>query len=195
MLALQSTLNRAFELHPESTTLNDFRAPEWMIQAECEAFDASDKIVTAHSAIAALFPDKSQWVDWPMPLPRTHIYGERIAFIGPTAGRKGGYEMRAAAIALDLELTVVGKELEGENFWGGAKVVQHDTEDWLNGVRLIVQPSFIEERPTKLLEAIARGVPVIASTACGVGHLPGVIEIAPGDAEGLIAAIERATTD
>jgi glycosyltransferase involved in cell wall biosynthesis len=62
-------------------------------------------------------------------------------------------------------------------------------EDWLDGARVVVQPAFLEDQPRKLLRAIAEGVPVIATPACGVAHLPGVTTIPAGDVDALIAAL------
>jgi len=39
---------------------------------------------------------------------------------------------------------------------------------------------------------VAAGVPVVASTACGLDALPGAREIAPGDVEALRTALRAA---
>ena len=41
------------------------------------------------------------------------------SFVGPTIARKGAYEVRDAARALDLEVVLLGSELEGAEFWSG----------------------------------------------------------------------------
>ena len=64
-------------------------------------------------------------------------------------------------------------------------------DDWLSNATAVVLPSFVEHRPRRLLEAVARGVPVIASTACGLQNISGVTSIAPGDVESLYAEIEK----
>jgi hypothetical protein len=53
---------------------------------------------------------------------------------------------------------------------------------------------FLEHPPVftlALLRAIAAGVPVIASRACGVEGLPGVRTVAAGDVDGLRAALDE----
>jgi glycosyltransferase involved in cell wall biosynthesis len=55
----------------------------------------------------------------------------------------------------------------------------------------VVLPAWVEHQPRALLRAIAAGVPVIASRACGVEGLPGVRTIAAGDVDGLRAAIDE----
>ena len=61
--------------------------------------------------------------------------------------------------------------------------------DWLDGCRAVVQPAVLETRPSRLLRAIAEGVPVIATEACGLGDTPGVITIPAGDASALQEAV------
>jgi glycosyltransferase involved in cell wall biosynthesis len=65
-----------------------------------------------------------------------------------------------------------------------------DKSDWLNGVRLVVQPAIVEQAPRRLLEAIAAGVPVIATAACGLDPQPGLTIVPAGDRE-LTTAIAR----
>jgi glycosyltransferase involved in cell wall biosynthesis len=113
----------------------------------------------------------------------------RIAFPGPTVARKGCYEIREVARKLDPEVIPLGSELEGANFWTGVRVAQADETDWLNSVRLVVQPAIVEQAPRRLLEAMAAGVPVIATAACGLDPQPGLTIVPAGDSEALAAAI------
>jgi glycosyltransferase involved in cell wall biosynthesis len=55
----------------------------------------------------------------------------------------------------------------------------------------VVLPAWVEQQPRALLRAIAAGVPVIASRACGVEGLPGVRTVAAGDVDGLRAALDE----
>jgi hypothetical protein len=64
---LQRALDAAAELHPESTTLGDFRAESWLVEAESEALGHARKIVTPHSHIASLFNDRAELLPWKMP--------------------------------------------------------------------------------------------------------------------------------
>ena len=57
---------------------------------------------------------------------------------------------------------------------------------------VVVLPAFVEHQPRRLLEAVARGVPVIASKACGLGQLGGVAEVEAGDIASLRHEIEKA---
>jgi glycosyltransferase involved in cell wall biosynthesis len=58
-----------------------------------------------------------------------------------------------------------------------------------------VLPAHVEHAPRALLRAVAAGVPVVASTACGLAGLQGlhnVAEIAPGDIDALRTALRTA---
>ena len=58
----------------------------------------------------------------------------------------------------------------------------------LDGCCAVVQPAVLEDQPRKLLRAVAEGLPVIATPACGVSHLPGVTTVPAGDSASLTRA-------
>jgi glycosyltransferase involved in cell wall biosynthesis len=115
---------------------------------------------------------------------------KRIAFVGPTIARKGAYEVRDAARALDLDVVLVGSELEGADFWRGVRTLRADA-DWLDGVSAVVQPALLEDAPRKLLAALASGVPVIARRACGLPEQDGLM-LVDGDVEALVTVLRAA---
>jgi hypothetical protein len=47
----------------------------------------------------------------------------------------------------------------------------------------------VEDQPRRLLAALAAGVPVIATAACGLDPQPGLVLLPQGNAEALIAAL------
>ncbi|HYE73706.1 MAG TPA: glycosyltransferase family 4 protein, partial [Blastocatellia bacterium] len=195
MAELQRRLDYAFELHPESKTLADFRTDEWMIDAESEALSQVRKIITPHTDIASLFPDKAVLLDWAIPshqaIKTVATSPPKIVFPASTLGRKGAYELREAIRGLDVQLVIMGPQLETESFWNGFNVVRRtDSDDWLSDASAVVLPAFIEHRPRRLLKAIACGVPVIASEACGLGNVEGVTIVESGDVAMLRAAIK-----
>lgn len=197
LAVLQQRLDSAFRLHPQSVTLGDFRSDQELLDAESSALQQARKIITPHTQIAALYPEKTVLIDWAMPNAaaqlKTSGRGEaHIVFPGATLGRKGVYELRAVLERLNLQLMTMGPLLEGSDFWEGMKVSPlRADDDWLSNATAVVLPSFVEHRPRRLLEAVARGVPVIASTACGLENINGVTSIPPGDVESLYAEIER----
>jgi hypothetical protein len=196
---LQHRLDEAFALHPESPTLNDFRSDTALVESESSALRQARRIITPHSEIASLFPEKALLLDWSIPaVPVGHgreaVRFRRLVFPASTAGRKGAYELRSSLVGLRAQLTITGPVLEGGNFWTGFEVERrHSEEEWLRDAAAVVLPAYIEHHPRRLLEAVAQGVPVIASTACGLSHVKGVTSVAHGDVESLRREIEKVT--
>jgi hypothetical protein len=190
---LHDRLDAALKIHPERKTLGEYRAPEWVVLAESEALAAADHIVTPHSDIAALFPGRTQKLSWKMPPASSASGGLAVAFPGPTAARKGAYELNEVARVLDLEVVLLGSELEGSDFWSGVRTrrVVPGAGNWLEGVGVVVQPALVEDRPRMLLAALSAGVPIIATAACGLGGMPGVVTVPYGDTEALQEAVEE----
>ena len=192
MHLLQARLDQAYAAHPDRATLADFRAPADLVRWEAEALVQADAVATPHSDIAAHFPGRAVHLDWCLPSPaipaRAGAAPWRIAFRGPTLARKGAHEVRDAARSLDLEVLFLGAELEGPGFWDGVRTCRPDPATgpfgWLQDVMAVVQPALVEQQPRRLLAALAAGVPVLATPACGLEGL-GVIPIAPLDAAGL----------
>jgi hypothetical protein len=195
---LQERLDVAFRLHPLSRTLADFRADDSLLEAETEALQQARKIITPHTEIAAIYPEKSVLIDWTIPSTSTQIQsvegrGAKIIFPSASVGRKGAYELRAAMNGLDTELMILGPTLEGTDFWNGVRVSEPQVGvDWLQNAAAVVLPAFVEHKPRRLLEAVARGVPVIASPACGLGNIRGVTIVEAGNVDALRAEIKNA---
>jgi hypothetical protein len=188
MAALQERLDAAARRHPERATLADFRAAPELVRLETEALAAAAKLITPHAEIAALFCGRALLLDWATPRTRfQHAPGSRrIAFPGPTIARKGAHELREAARALDLEVVLMGSELEGDGFWRGVRT----SRSLDGGVAAFVQPALIEDKPRKLLAALASGIPVIATTASGIAPREGLTLVPAGDTASLIAALQ-----
>jgi len=84
----------------------------------------------------------------------------------------------------------LGAELEGPDFWRGLRTIP--AGDWA-GVAAVVQPALAEEQPRRLLRALAAGIPVIATPACGIEPRPGLSLVSAGDTAALIAALAALT--
>ena len=152
----------------------------------------ADWIITPHAEIAGLFGDRAIHLPWQIPAvgPLVPVRGRRIVFPGPTVARKGAPALRDAAAALGLEVMTLGAELEGPDFWRGVRTVP--AGDWA-GVAAVVQPALVEEQPRRLLRALAAGIPVIATPACGLEPRPGLCLVPPEDPAALIAALAALT--
>jgi hypothetical protein len=199
MYLLQARLDAVAAAHPDRASLADFRAPGWLVEAEREALAQAERIVTPHAELADLFAERAVRLAWEQPkattVARTTTAPRCIAFPGPTVARKGAFELRQVARALDLDVMLLGSDLEGPEFWNGVRVhrpaANASPHDRLNHVAAIVQPAYVEERPGYLLAALAAGVPVIATTACGLAPQAGLTLVPPGDVDALAAAIHR----
>jgi hypothetical protein len=189
---IHERLDAAFAAHPERGTLSDFRWPAEVVRAEAEALANADRIITPHAEIAALFGARAVHLPWASGPPReARREGpiRCIGFPGPTIARKGAFAVREAARALGLEVARFGAELEGDGFWDGVRT--RHAQDW-TGIDAVVQPAWAEEQPRRLLAALAAGIPVFASAACGLGPRPGLTIIPADDPSALIAALNGA---
>jgi hypothetical protein len=194
MHEIQKRLDDAHALHPDSTTLGDFRADTRLLDAERQALQSARKIITTHSEIARLFPNRAQRLDWSMPDARSRAskgaVNEKpvIVFPASTVGRKGCYELRDAIRDLSVKLILLGPMIEGSNFWDGFDI-ERGPNDWLERADVVVLPAFVEHRPRRLLLAARAGIPVIATDACGVAGIENVITVEHGDVASLRKAI------
>ncbi len=192
MRELQKRLDHAAELHPESGTLGDFRADDRLVDLESEALRRARRIVTPHSGIAKLFPRRGHQIDWSLPKAKSVRENShspaRVVFPAATVGRKGCYELREATRGMDVQIVLLGPDIEGPDFWSGFDVSRGPV-NWFETADLIVLPAFVEHRPRRILQAIAAGIPVVASEACGVEDLVGVTTIEAGSTEQLREAI------
>lgn len=209
LFELQARLDEAHARHPHSPTLADYRADPRLLEAEARALDDAVEIVTPHPELAECYPGKTTRLDWVLPrvarvVPARREPGPlRLWLPTSTVGRKGVHELREALTGRRCELWIAGRELEGTNFWASAwtggrgPVCQHGSpalgSSSVSGTELdaVVLPAWVEHQPRALLRAIAAGVPVIASRACGVEGLAGVRTIAAGDVDGLRAALDE----
>lgn len=194
MAKLQERLDHARSLHPESPTLGDFRADPDLIKAESDALRHARRILTPHSEIAELFSDKAVHLEWKVPQPKPGKSSSRnkpsILFPSSTVGRKGCYELRDAIVGLDVKLITMGPHIESSDFWRGFDVERVDAQTAM-AADVVVLPAFVEHRPRHLLRYAAAGIPVIASSACGLGNADGVETIEGNDPALLRVALER----
>ncbi len=129
---LHDRLDLACKIFPESETLNDFRAPQQLLDLESSALTKSSQIITPHQDIADIFNNKSIKLEWV--LPKANLIkkstNNKILFPASAVGRKGAYEIKRLAIELNLTIVVAGKS--------------------------IVYPTYIEHQPRLLLKASRR---------------------------------------
>lgn len=191
---LHRRLDEQSALHPERVTLREFRALQRVVDDEKAALQQARLLISPHSEIISLAGNRVLDLGWKTPIrvQQSTQRGRMVAFAGPTAARKVAYEVREACRALSLEVRLLSSELEGDRFWHGLKthrMAQSQRASWLDGVAIVVQPALVEDQPRLLLEAWSRGVPIIATSACGLGDRSGVQNVPFGDAQALQKAI------
>jgi len=81
--------------------------------------------------------------------------------------------------------------LEGAAFWDGVRATPANGA-LLQNAAVVVLPAWLEDQPRRLLLAVAAGVSVIASEACGLEGTPGVTSLPTGDMPALHNAIAAA---
>ena len=189
--ALQATLDAAAARHPDSPTLRDFRAPPEIVAAEREALGAARRLISLHRAVVASLPaGRVTPIDWvaPAPLP-VRRGGRTFLFAGPLLARKGSNAVREAVAGLDLALLVERGGVERPERWTGLPVRFAAGGDMPAELAGVVLPALIEHHPHTLLAALAAGLPVIATPACGLPAQPGLTILPADDPAALRAAL------
>ncbi|GLB53022.1 hypothetical protein NBRC110019_20620 [Neptunitalea chrysea] len=177
---LQEQLDKAFALHPDSTTLKDFRAPETLIAIENKALTQARTIITPHTGIAALFTHKTKLIPWVNPEDSNlQPTGNQILLPASGVGRKGAYEVKQLAKELNIPITVTGKASENNDFWETVEITKFDGD--FTKIALVVYPAFIEHQPRQLLKALAYNIPVVATPVCGLPPNPNLHIIPVGN--------------
>ncbi|QNR23849.1 VanW family protein [Croceimicrobium hydrocarbonivorans] len=189
MESLHAKLDRAFAKHPGSPTLKDFRAPSYLIDWENKALNRARKIISPHQEIVNLFSAKASPLNWQHdPIATDKPKGRKILFPASALGRKGAYEMKEIASELNLEFMVSGRSIEAANFWDGLNTQSFDGD--YDQIGLIIYPTYIEHQPRTILKAIAKGIPIITTTACGIKASEQVQVLSAGDRAGLLHAVQ-----
>jgi hypothetical protein len=194
---LHQRLDEALRAHPERSQLGDFRAPLDLVRDEASALEAARACITPHAHLASLLEArglgvrKLEWQRAASTCLKNRSSRRAIAFPGPTSARKGAHDVRAVAREMDLEVVLLGSELEGAGFWSGVRTrrAERGGDSWLGEVAAVVQPAIYEEQPRVLLRALASSVPIVATPECGLGEVEGLSVVKFGDAEALSATV------
>lgn len=192
MVELQRRLDEAASKDPSRKSLSDFRAGNWMLEAERAALEQADRIITPHTEIAKLYPDKTTLLPWTLPSAKQVTRGDAIAFPGPAIARKGSDIVRKVAKELNLPVILAGSDLEPPGFWSGIDLrLPTPAAHWLTGAAFVLQPAVMEDQPRKLLEALSCAVPVIATTACGLPPMAGLELVETQDCDRTVLTLAR----
>lgn len=187
---LHQRLDEAFKKYSFSKTLKDFRAPYQIINNENKALTKAQKIITPHNEIAELFINKSEKIEWLIPEKESPTNNQnKILFPASALGRKGAYEIKQLLKELKFDLLISGNKFEEENFWENLNVEKFNGN--FNNIGLILYPTYIENQPRILLQALSRGIPIITTTASGLESSDLVTVIDVGDYNSFKAAVEN----
>jgi hypothetical protein len=216
MTALHATLETAAAVHPNEPTLRDFRADPGLLEAETLALAGAERWLSAHAEVLALAGTKAHALPWQLPQARA---AERITAVDTAARdarstaplrvyfpasslvRKGALELAAALRGFggnerSVELILPAHDGGEAARWDGIAIRRiADLDDALGACDVVALPAWVEHQPRPLLAAIARGVPVIATAACGLGALPGWRYVPTGDAGALLEALRAVSDD
>ena len=195
MDAIQQGLDVAAAMHPQCETLRDFRASQELLEAEREGLARAERWISPHTQILALAGARAKPLDWCVP-PRADQYIARddqrptILFPASALARKGILELVAAVNSLRVRVLAPHGATERELDWGEAIFEQVESIDaGMVRADLVVLPAWIEHQPRSLLTAMARGIPVIATAACGLPMASTWDCVPEGDVAALRAAV------
>ncbi|MDQ8190137.1 VanW family protein [Roseibacillus persicicus] len=181
---LHEKLNAAALQHPQSSTLTDFRAPDDVLALESTALSNATRLVTPHQAMAAelksLYPETEvTLLDWHLPEPvsapaQLPSALKKVFFPASALARKGALELAAWAKDHNIEVLVLGSAQENEGEALAGCRWRSATREALAECDALVLPAYVENQPRLAITAMAKGIPIIVSTACGIAPRRGV---------------------
>jgi hypothetical protein len=196
---LQARLDEAARDKPEAASLRDFRVDSHWQKDEWAALAAARTVISPHSEVQRVLQQagiKVECLPWYSPAPLRGHSGRSgrvptVVFPASALPRKGALEVAEVARRLAVRVLVLGTPPSDVETWAGVNwsAVPYSS-DWLSEADVVLLPAYIEHQPRAALQAIAAGIPVVASPACGLKSMSGVQEVQAGDVD----AIERAVT-
>lgn len=197
---LQRRLDAAALQRPRAASLRDFRVSASWEQDEWRALARANTLLTAHHDVQRVLHAaglRTVLLPWEEPAVRLPAISTKIGQLTVTLAssalaRKGALEVALAARELGARVLILGSPPDDADAWEGVSwsAVGYYS-DWLAQSDVVVLPAYVEHQPRALLRAIAAGIPVVASAACGLGCRVGVVEVPPGDTRALKEAIEQ----
>ena len=205
MREIARRLDAAARAWPDEPSLADFRPDPASEEAEWQALRGARRIFTPHHAVAQWAREtlSAEVVELPWQCPPA-----AAAACGPAASpplvvllssalpRKGSRELAAALRHLQQDgrvprLGVLGSlPAQDDPHWAGLPCVPLGyRSDWRAQARVAVLPAHVEHSPRAALQALAAGLPVIATPACGLPPQPGLTLVPGGDVAALAQAL------
>jgi hypothetical protein len=194
MPMLQRQLDEAARRHPQCRSLADFRASQELLAAEQEALAAAAAWISPHAQVCAAAGHKGRYLPWtlPSPLERTRAGNgrARVFFAASPLARKGIFELLQALADEQVEILLPPGDSEPALAPGRASLRRVASyRDGLAQADVVALPAWIEHQPRALLAALAAGIPVVATPACGLAPGPSWLLVEAGDVEALRARV------
>ena len=200
---IQRRLDAATQRWPSAHSLGDFRVDARYCDAEIRALTGAQRLITPHVDAARLLRSLTaatvELIEWCRPA-KTAVEPaiarrSRPTVVLPASAlpRKGALELAEAMRSLGWRLLVLGTPSSDPQLWKGIDVEHADYRDprWLALADVVALPAYVEHSPRALLAAIAHGVPVVATAACGLPAGWCAVEIAAGDTAALTQALRQ----
>lgn len=192
---VHAALDVASARWPGEPTLRDFRADDALLHDERLALASAASWIGAHAGMLAIAGERAHPLAWCLPPSDAtrawRVDGPlRVLFPASSLVRKGVLELAEALRGLDAEVILPVRDGGEPARWGDLPVARiADPAEALSCCDVVALPAWVEHQPRALLTAIAHGVPVIATPACGLGALHGWTDVPAGDVEALRRAL------
>lgn len=179
---LHEDLDRAARRHPHCPLLRRFRAPHAVVARQEAERVLADRRLNDR-------PGEGEPIDWGRPAWVSPRRGPAVLLSGLPVARNGTNEALAAMAGLERPLLARRGEVVEP---GDAELQLRPAEALaeLDGIGLVIAPALVEGRHPVLAQAVAAGVPTIA-TPQAAGRLSVDERVAPGDVIALSEAIRR----
>ncbi len=197
MAHIHAQLDAAAARHPDEASLRDFRADDDLLRAEREALDGAERWIGPHAGMLDLAGAKAHALPWRLPAADAARSERspgpmRIYFPASSLMRKGAHELSAAMTGLHAEILLPMHDGGDCARWNDIALHRvGDVDTALSLCDAVALPAWVEHEPRVLIAAIARGIPVIATAACGLGDLHGWSEVPAGDVDALRDALKQ----
>lgn len=192
---IHAELDVASARWPGEPTLRDFRADDALLRDERLALESAASWIGPHAGMLAIAGARAHPLAWRLPPGgATHASRAdgplRVLFPASSLVRKGVLELAEALHGLDVEVILPVRDGGEPGRWGDLPVVRiADPAEALSRCDVVALPAWVEHQPRALLAAIAHGVPVVATPACGLGALHGWTDVPAGDVDALRRAL------
>ncbi|ARU06620.1 hypothetical protein CCO03_03200 [Comamonas serinivorans] len=211
MAEIVRRLDEAVAQWPDEPSLRDHRPRPETVAAELAALRAAHTLVTPHQAVAdwaqAHLQAQVQLVPWAQPehppvsdgRPARAEAADAMVLLASALPRKGWCELRAALQQWSAEgdalptVQVVGSLPDGAARSGPwSRLTSAPRDGWWRQARVAVLPAHVEHQPRAALQALAAGVPLVATPACGLPPQAGLQLVPEGDVAALAQALRQA---